>query len=672
MAPPFRKEEEEKRALEWLLSPRFIRLCWPVFCLLFFATLGAFLIFKNQTETRLSLLFAHRQEELAAAIGARLEEVEFTLRAAAEAGGEDARKRLAQDLPLPELIRAGHASRTGDTLRLETAGGAVTVELPKAHSAAKQETRSASKPADGGSDAAQLMVLPPAAASLMHLPRGSYLLMWLPGRDGAFYYQVIDVHRLGDYVMSTLSWKDVRLTLAPAGGKGGSFYDSAPQDAAPVASLWHAEREDVFYGLPIHFDFSALPYFGHRLGEMEYVWVVMAGGFCAFAVLGFYLVVSGQMRALYLGRDLARSRSATRRNQDLLRLFLKDAPVSVAMFDRDVRYILCSDRWKRDVGMPGQDLTGQCHYDLFPQYLTDNPDVKNRVRRILAGEQITEDKLRVTRPDGGWDYIRYEARPWRNAEGMIEGIISFREIITEKIKAEEELRRYAQEVEQFAYIASHDLKAPLRGIDNLAKWIVEDMEPVMTPEVGESFRILRGRVRRLETMLDDILRYSKAGRVVEPPQAVDTGELIDSLTRLYPWGDRFRISCAGAMPVLHSPRTPLEQIFTNLISNSVKHHDRDEGSVTVRAEEHPEHWEFVVEDDGPGIPPEFHERVFGLFQTLKPRDQREGSGLGMSIIKKLVEWQGGKVWIVSEAGRRGTAVHFEWPKDFRGRGNYEA
>ena len=117
------------------------------------------------------------------------------------------------------------------------------------------------------------------------------------------------------------------------------------------------------------------------------------------------------------------------------------------------------------------------------------------------------------------------------------------------------------------------------------------------------------------------------------------------------------------LPFVISSQTPLEQVFGNLLSNAVKHHDRKEGKIEIEAREHPEFIEFIIRDDGPGIPTQYHERVFGMFQTLQSRDKVSGSGLGLAIIKKLVEWQNGRVWIVSEDGRRGTEIHFLWPKN---------
>ena len=234
--------------------------------------------------------------------------------------------------------------------------------------------------------------------------------------------------------------------------------------------------------------------------------------------------------------------------------------------------------------------------------------------------------------------------------------------ISERRAAEDDLRRSRDEMEQFAYIASHDLRAPLRGIDNLAQWIGEDLGPVMTPEADKNLKLLRNRVSRIAKLLEDILQYSRAGRVTEEGEKIDTGELLTLLAEHLITDKKFRLEVAPGMPVVVSPRTPLEQVFSNLISNAIKHHDKGEGVILIKTEPRGAYHEFTVADDGPGIPPHLHDDAFKLFQTLKPRDKTEGTGLGLSIVKKLVEWQGGKVWIVSEAGKRGTEVRFLWKK----------
>ena len=232
--------------------------------------------------------------------------------------------------------------------------------------------------------------------------------------------------------------------------------------------------------------------------------------------------------------------------------------------------------------------------------------------------------------------------------------------ITERKKAEVSLLRSNQELEQFAYVASHDLKTPLRNIDNLAKWVIEDNRESLNADAQEKLALLRTCVTRLETLLDDILAYSRAGRIVDDSKEIDVQELVGQIVQTHV-PPSFQVKFPDKLPRLVSPPTPLGQIFGNILSNAVKHHDRVGGVIEVRCVQRGNFYEFAVLDDGPGIPPEYHELAFQMFQTLQSRDEVEGSGMGMAIIKKLVEWQGGRAWIESEEGKRGTAIHFLWP-----------
>lgn len=232
--------------------------------------------------------------------------------------------------------------------------------------------------------------------------------------------------------------------------------------------------------------------------------------------------------------------------------------------------------------------------------------------------------------------------------------------ITERQHYENDLRRSNAELEKFAYVASHDLKAPLRNIDDLAKWVVEDTAGLLPADANDKLALLRERIAGLERLLDDILGYSRAGRVADPPARVDVHELAERLIETHvPRG--FTASIAGRLPMLVTARTPLEQVLGNLISNAVKHHDSGAGKIEISAREGEGFYEFAVRDDGPGIAPEFHARVFEMFQTLKSRDATPGSGLGLAIVKKLVEGQDGRCWIVSDGMSRGTGIHFTWP-----------
>ncbi len=225
-----------------------------------------------------------------------------------------------------------------------------------------------------------------------------------------------------------------------------------------------------------------------------------------------------------------------------------------------------------------------------------------------------------------------------------------------------ELERSNAELDSFAYVASHDLKAPLRGIRNLAEWIAEDLGDKASEDTKENLTLLRGRVDRLDGLLESLLEYSRVGRRSDAIETVDSGRLATDITQYLAPRPGFSISVAEGMPTFEATRVPLEKVLRNLINNALKHHDLDKGSVAVSAVQKDEFIEFRVVDDGPGIPPEFHEKIFQMFQTLKPRDTVEGSGMGLAIVKKSVEAAGGTIHVESAPPARGTTFVFTWPK----------
>ena len=225
-----------------------------------------------------------------------------------------------------------------------------------------------------------------------------------------------------------------------------------------------------------------------------------------------------------------------------------------------------------------------------------------------------------------------------------------------------ELERSNRELDRFAYVASHDLKAPLRAIANLATWIGEDSAAALTPASREHLAKLNGRIKRMDKLLDDLLTYSRAGRVRHPPQLVDTRLLLQETVDFLNLPPGFTVEIAESMPTLYTERVPVEMVFRNLVENAYKHHDRSCcGCVSISAEEQADAVMFAVADDGPGIEPQYHDRIFEMYQTLKPRDEVEGSGIGLTVVKKIVESRGGAVRIESAAGA-GTTVFVTWPK----------
>lgn len=229
-------------------------------------------------------------------------------------------------------------------------------------------------------------------------------------------------------------------------------------------------------------------------------------------------------------------------------------------------------------------------------------------------------------------------------------------------KASKQLQARNKELDEFAYVASHDLKAPLRAIANLAHWLKEDLEGQLPDENQQQLNLMQSRVKRLEGFVEGLLQYSRAGRQTIEALPLDPAQLLQDIVDSLSPPETMQIVIPETGPTLNTQKLLLQQVLTNLISNAVKYHHRPNGCITVSIEDLGSKAQFAVADDGPGIAPEYHDRIFGVFQTLASRDTVESTGIGLSIVKKLVENQGGEVTLISEPGH-GSTFTFSWPKD---------
>lgn len=229
----------------------------------------------------------------------------------------------------------------------------------------------------------------------------------------------------------------------------------------------------------------------------------------------------------------------------------------------------------------------------------------------------------------------------------------------------EELHRSNAELERFAYVAAHDLRSPLRAIQDLAAWTIEDECTRLSAEGRHNMELLSARVQRMNLLLSDLLQYSRIGTEVTEEAIVDIGEIVESLADLLDPNKAFDVKYIGRLQKIETFATPLYQVLMNLIGNGIKHHDMDTGKIIVDAWIEGSRVVMSVTDDGEGIPEQYRERVFQLFQTLRSRDEVEGSGLGLSIIRKLVENHGGTVTIESvDSDARGVKFVFDLPARF--------
>lgn len=222
------------------------------------------------------------------------------------------------------------------------------------------------------------------------------------------------------------------------------------------------------------------------------------------------------------------------------------------------------------------------------------------------------------------------------------------------------LNKLNKELDQFAYVVSHDLKAPLRAINNLAEWIEDDL-PEVDPDIKRNLDLMRGRVLRMENLINGLLAYTRIGRKELPittfPVPTMLEETIDSLGV----ADKATISIETNLPMVTTERLLLQQVFSNLISNAIKYNDKQEPEIMIYYKSLPDKHEFYVQDNGPGIPEEFHDSMFGVFQTMEARDTKESTGIGLAIVKKIVLEKGGDIYIKSEEGK-GSRFIFTWSK----------
>ncbi len=287
-----------------------------------------------------------------------------------------------------------------------------------------------------------------------------------------------------------------------------------------------------------------------------------------------------------------------------------------------------------------------------------------RIRQFYAcPEQEGHEVMEFT--DGR--IVEYYSFPQRVGDQIVGRIWHFRDI-TEKYTAEQKqtalLRRVAEineELTHFAYVVSHDLKAPLRGIKLISEWLCADYGDKLNDDAREQLGLLQSRVGRMHNLIAGVLQYSRVGRIKEDMVPTDLNELIPGILDGIAPPEHIRIAVQPGLPVIECERTRIIQVFQNLLGNAIKFMDKPAGEVKIACAEDGEFWRFSVADNGPGIEAKYFDRIFRLFQTLAPRDEFESTGVGLAVVKKIVEMYGGRIWVESEVGK-GSTFFFTTPR----------
>lgn len=370
---------------------------------------------------------------------------------------------------------------------------------------------------------------------------------------------------------------------------------------------------------------------------------------------------------LELHRATRQLRDMASAAEDRFARVVEASPTALLLVEPSGLIWMMNQRAERMFGYSRTELLGQRLERLMPErFRARHVGLRQQFQGNMSDRMMGDGlDLYGLRKDGtefpleiGLNPVHLDETPMVMA-GIID-ITARREAERHKERQRLELERSNADLEEFAYAASHDLKAPLRAIGHLVEWIQEDIEATATPETIDNLKLLRGRTARLQMLLDGLLAYSRVGRANSEVENVDVAAVVRDIVSLLGPSPGFTVACEGPMPILRTRRVPLQVTLENLISNSLKHHDRQEGRVTIRMTLANQVAEFHVSDDGPGIAPRFHDRIFVIFQTLESRDDVDSSGIGLAIVKKKIQAHGGRIWVESAPPTRGTTFKFTW------------
>ncbi len=370
--------------------------------------------------------------------------------------------------------------------------------------------------------------------------------------------------------------------------------------------------------------------------------------------------------------------------------------VSVWFFDDDGTHMICNDLFRRDCNAheSGDRIATSNWPNYFQAVESSRIVAANNARQDPRTRELTDSHLEPLGITSLMDVpirlhgkiygvLRHEhvgpPKEWSLEEqdfaASLADMIALQMEANERHKAERalarvnehlaetvrELRRSNKELQDFAYVTAHDLKAPLRGIGTLTDWITSDYADKLDEQGQAHLDLLKGRVSRMSELIDSILHYSEIGRTSKCLERVDLSTLVpEAIAQVAP-PETIQITIEDALPTVVFERVRLVQVFQNLIGNAIKYMDKPQGQIRIGCSEQEQSWTFHVADNGPGIDEKYFGKIFEMFQTLARRDELESTGIGLAVVKKIIELHGGEVWVESTVGE-GSTFFFTLPK----------
>jgi len=387
------------------------------------------------------------------------------------------------------------------------------------------------------------------------------------------------------------------------------------------------------------------------------------------------LLISAQCNTLEGNKNIVIRRITESRNElaeknkELRKLSIVASKTENAVTITDNKGITewVNDGFTRLTGYTYEEVVGKNPGDLLYGENTSRQTIAEMNDKLTEKQSYSGELLKY-RKDGSTLWMAVSITPIMDDKGKISKFIFIESNVTARKEAEEKMEAYLRDLEKtnkeldkFAWVVSHDLKAPLRAIGNLAGWIEEDAGDKFDDDVRKNFNIIKGRVTRMEDLINGLLDYSKAHHKKGDDVEVKIRDMVYDTVEFIGAPKHCVVETGNLMPVLFTDKIKIQQVFSNLLTNAIKYNDKERIYIRVDAKEFADKWEISIEDNGPGIEPQYHEKIFVIFQTLNARDNFESTGVGLAIVKKIIEEEGGRIWLHSEKGR-GAKFIFTWPR----------
>ena len=436
-------------------------------------------------------------------------------------------------------------------------------------------------------------------------------------------------------------------------------HDSEDYDSSP---LYSKQTSVEMYGRKWSFEVQSSDLFRQQQTSRQPLIILIGGIVIDSLLLGLFLVLArSNKKAINVANLVTKE---LKESEALLDTAVQSSSAGFAIVDRDGCFVEINHALCRWLGFETGELIGKNSIEIISAQ--DKALSQLMIDNMFSGEMdSTQAERQYLHKDGSVIWGLLSAAVVKDSDGRANNIVyhiadiqNEKELLANLLRQNKELEKSNADLEQFAYIASHDLKSPLNAIQQLANWIEEDCREILPNASIEHLKLLRARSNRMSQLLEDLLNYSKVARYDYDVEPLNLKSLVDDQYNLIDTKTNF--TCTSPNAKLLVPKIPLEIVVRNLLSNAIKHHDKDRGNIVISFKQEDQSNIITITDDGPGIPPNMQKKVLDMFQTLKPRDDVEGSGMGLAMVDRIIAHYKGEL-IINSDGIRGTEFVIIWP-----------